>query len=50
MSIAVDMIPSHFITDDLLLIAIFGGIINGVLIALILNSHGRQAVERILSV
>lgn len=39
MSIAVDMIPSHFITDDLLLIAIFGGIINGVLIALILNSH-----------
>lgn len=27
MSIAVDMIPSHFITDDLLLIAIFGGLL-----------------------
>ena len=53
MSIAVDMIPSHFITDDLLLIAIFGGIINGVLIALILNSHatsgGTDFISMIIS-
>lgn len=41
-SIAVDAIPSHFVTDDLLLISIFGGIINGTLIALILNSHATR--------
>ena len=52
-SIAVDAIPSHFVTDDLLLISIFGGIINGTLIALILNSHatsgGTDFISMIIS-
>lgn len=38
-SLVVDLIPEHFVTDDLLLIAIFGGIINGFLTAMILNCH-----------
>lgn len=38
MSLLTDLIPSHAITSDKLLIGVFGGIINGTAISLILNA------------
>ena len=38
MSVLTDLIPAHAVTYDMLLIAVFGGIINGFAISLILNA------------
>ncbi|MBR2527863.1 MAG: YitT family protein [Blautia sp.] len=33
-----DLIPSHFVTDDILLVSVFGGIINGFIVSVVLMS------------
>ena len=38
MSVITDLIPAHAVTYDMLLIAVFGGIINGFAISLVLNA------------
>ena len=50
-SIFTDIIPAHIITEDILLIAIFGGIINGLAISLCLNAGAHPvSVQDVLCV
>ena len=45
-----DLIPNHIITEDVLLIAIFGGIINGVAISLCLNTGATSGGTDFISI
>ena len=49
-SVFTDLIPSHKITEDILLIAIFGGIINGAAISLCLNAGATSGGTDFISI
>ena len=49
-SIFTDMIPAHIITEDILLIAIFGGMINGLAISLCLNAGATSGGTDFISI
>ena len=49
-SIFTDIIPAHIITEDILLIAIFGGIINGLAISLCLNAGATSGGTDFISI
>ena len=49
-SVFTDLIPAHKITEDILLIAIFGGIINGAAISLCLNAGATSGGTDFISI
>lgn len=49
-SIFTDLIPGHIITEDVLLISIFGGIINGLVISICLNAGATSGGTDFISI
>ena len=49
-SVFTDLIPTHIITEDILLIAVFGGIINGAAISLCLNAGATSGGTDFISI
>ena len=49
-SIFTDLIPAHIITEDILLIAVFGGMINGAAISLCLNAGATSGGTDFISI